>query len=766
MSFGVGKFNLPSKNSFGKDLSKGFTGDANFNKVPDWELDTNAFKFTPKDNSLKSRIRFYDHDSSWIRWRRGYELYTITQNTLGSFANERFYRGDYRLYCAVQQFPGVFASARLFTFPSANQEIGTQLVAMRDTNAFNFYNYGIPILGVRYLGPSSSGTYSQSGTTITVTKQDHGFLINESVSLVFSTGAGVDETLVITSVTNNTFTLTATSPVTTNGNVTFYLSTTFDDSRWISIRTKLQNLPTSASFLVGERLVDRIIEQDPGVVGTYTRIGVTVSVTCSTDHGLSTGNAVNLTISSGGIAPGRYIINVTSSTQFTVTTVASGAATGSLVVSRLIPGYRYDDYVGYTMIDIDTATNELIFQRKDSYGGSTFGDKLVTTVPAHRGFLNNRFLTTELRWQCSCQDFTRRSGYDFYSEVTNKRFPVTAITSTKPGQVLEKDNSLSNERDLPGNFSDLGYTAVNNFYQLPEYEDTASTSYTNLEYYQLRWCKHIYAALFALVHDEGNEPLALLAKYSQSGPNITVDFPNHNLTVNTKIELTFTSGNALSGQYTITSVPNPDSFVVVYPFSETTSGYCTVSNLKEHSYVNEWLLEPNDRPVGDDLDTFYRNFDKEIKKIQLAAERLVLIRQGSKWVGSRQVVGSFNLPEEIANYDPELITMLITDSIRRGIDGSLDRDGILVNNTNRLISVISKLFNLEPTQISDTKIGLLDQPLFNYSQGFNFILIDGGTYANGEPVESSQSLTTIDCETYSPRTAQDTEVDCGFYINI
>jgi hypothetical protein len=272
--------------------------------------------------------------------------------------------------------------------------------------------------------------------------------------------------------------------------------------------------------------------------------------------------------------------------------------------------------------------------------------------------------------------------------------------------------------------------------------------------------------LFALVHDEGNEPLALLAEYSQSGPNITVDFPNHNLTINTKIELTFTSGNAISGQYTITSVPNPDSFVVVYPFSETTSGYCTVSNLKEHSYVNEWLLEPNDRPVGDDLDTFYRNFDKEIKKIQLAAERLVLIRQGSKWVGSRQVVGSFNLPEEIANYDPELITMLITDSIRRGIDGSLDRNGILVNNTNRLISVISKLFNLEPTQISDTKIGLLDQPLFNYSQGFNFILIDGGTYANGEPVESSQSLTTIDCETYSPRTAQDTEVDCGFYINI
>ena len=47
-------------------------------------------------------------------------------------------------------------------------------------------------------------------------------------------------------------------------------------------------------------------------------------------------------------------------------------------------------------------------------------------------------------------------------------------------------------------------------------------------YYQLRWCKHIYAAMFALTHDEGNEPLKLSAKYTQDWVNIeslwTVDY--------------------------------------------------------------------------------------------------------------------------------------------------------------------------------------------------------------------------------------------------
>ena len=143
-----------------------------------------------------------------------------------------------------------------------------------------------------------------------------------------------------------------------------------------------------------------------------------------------------------------------------------------------------------------------------------------TTVPAHRGFEvldsngKRRFLTTELRWNCSCQDFSRRDSYDLFEKLElNSRFPVTPIRDTKPGNVLQQDGTLSDERDIPGTFRDLGYVTINNFYELPEYEDEKEDSFQNLQYYQLRWCKHIYAAMWSLVHDEGNEPLKLAAKY-------------------------------------------------------------------------------------------------------------------------------------------------------------------------------------------------------------------------------------------------------------
>lgn len=765
MPFGVGGFNPPSKANFNKSFSKGLGNEADFTVVPEWELDTNPFKFTPKNSDLKSRIRFYDHDSLWARWRRGYELYTITQSVLGSFSGERAVRGDYRMYCTFQQFPGVFIPARVFTFPTTDSEIGEQMVGMRDTNGFNFYNFGLPILAVRYLGPVVSTTYSQSGTTITVNKADHNLQVGENVYLDFLSGAAIDATLSIVSKTQNSFTLIASSPATTSGNVNYYLSTTFDDPRWTTTRVRLRSIPVPVTFFAGERLADRVIERDPGIFSTYSRTGSTVTINCTAPHGLSTGNKVFVAVTSGLVSSGQYTVSVASPTQLTFTTIESGTTSGNLVVNRLIKGYRYDDYVGYTVIGTDATTREIIFQREDSYGSRLSGGLPETVIPAHRGFQVGRFLTTELRWQCSCQDFMRRDGYNLYSEVMRRRFPRAAITSTKPGQIQNKDNSLTDSRDSPGSFADLGYVTINNFYELPTYKDTKNTSYPSLMYYQLRWCKHIYAAMFSLLHDEGNEPILVAAKYVQNGPNITVDAPGHNLAVNTQIQIDFSSGNAISGQYTITSVPNKDQFVIVYPFSEVTAGYCTVSNLREHEYVRDWLLEPNDKPVGDELDTFYRNFDKENKQLRQAAERLLMMEKGMKWVGGKGITGARNQPEQVANYDPELITMMMTDNIRRDPDGTLNRDGPLVNSTNRMISMMSKLLNIRPSIIEDTKFGMLDQPLVNYTPDFEFGLINGGTYLNGDPVEPATQTSIIECDTYTPLTAQDTIVDAGLYIN-
>jgi len=755
MPFGVGKFDNSSKLKFDSNFSKNIDGSGAFSIT---ESGGRSYK--------NSEIRFYNTDSLWSRWRRGYELYSLTQSLLGSTAGERQRRGDYRLYFTFQQFPGVFIPARLFTFPSTNQELGEQMVGMRDTDAFSFYDYGLPILGVRYLGKSVSATYSQSGTTLVVTKLDHGLYPGESVWLDISTGGGVDETLSIVSTTQNTFTVTTSASATNNGNVTYYLSTTFGDSRWTTTRTRLRYLPTELSFFSGERLADRIIEKDPGLASTYSRSGSTVTVVCPSAHGLSTGNKVFVDVTSGDVASGRYTITVTSTTQFTVTTITSGTTSGNLTVSRLLRGRDYKNYVGYTVTGLDAATKEIIFQRKDSYGATTADEKTSTVVPAHRGFTVGRYLTTELRWQCSCQDFARRDSYDLYSDLRNKKFPRTSVRSTKPGQVLQPDGTLSDERDIPGTFRDLGFVAINNFYELPEYEDTTDTDFQSLMYYQIRWCKHIYAAMFAITHDEGNEPIKLAAKYTQTGPNITINVDNHGLEVDTKIELTFTSGNAVSGEYTITSVPDLNSFTVIYPFSESASGYCSVTNLKKHDYVRSWLLEPSDKPIGDGLKRFEKTFERERERLEGAFELLKLTQQNTPWSGGKNVTGNRNQPQSVADFDPSLIGMTLTDGLKRDADGNLSRSGKAVNTTNRMITLINKLFNRSPTLLEDIKLGIVDKPVDEYGTDFEAGVVDAGEYLNGTPIELADSNSTIDSSTYNPITDQDVVVDSDLYINV
>jgi len=756
MSFGFKKFE--DKSNF--ELKNNFKNFENIPKKP------SVYPRGSDGYALESEVKFYNQDSLWTRWRRGYELYTFTQQILGSTAKERDKRGDYRLFFTFQQFPGVFIPARIFTFPSTNQELGEHICGMRDTDGFSFYDFGLPILDVRYLAPQVNATYSQSGTTLVVTKNDHGLFPGDDVYLDISTGSATDETLTIISKTQNTFTLTASSSATTSGNVVYHNSTEFNDTRWRFIRVKLRSLPTEVAFLAGERMADRIVERDSGISSTYSRSGSTVTVTCSSAHGLSTDNRVFVDISTGAVLSGRYTIEVTSPTQFKFTTIPTGTTSGNLKLFRLIRGFRYDDYVGYTVTGSDATTNEIIFQKADSYGAKTVDTIAKTTVPAHRGFAVGRFLTTELRWNCSCQDFSRRDSYDLFSRNNHEKFPVTAIRDTKPGNIIQNDGSIDERRDEPGVFRDLGYVTINNFYELPEYEDEKQDSFQNLQYYQLRWCKHIYAAMWSILHDEGNEPLKLAAKYNQDGINITVDFENHNLNKNDKIQLNFTSGNAISGEYTITDVPNPNSFTVVYPFTQTTGGYVTVENLKKHEYVGAWLLEPSDKPIGKGLESWEKRWAKEKRKMQEAVEVFALYNRSTKWEGNKNIIGDFNLPQDVANFDPSVIAMTLTDSLKRDETGGLNRSGKAFNTTNRMIAMVNKLFNKAPTVLDDIKFGIVNKPLSEFTNVFESGLLKAGDYINGELLDASINTSNMDAGTYNPETAQDTVVDAGLYINV
>ena len=537
--------------------------------------------------------------------------------------------------------------------------------------------------------------------------------------------------------------------------------------RWVNTRVRLRYLPSEAAFFAGERFADRAIERDPGIASTYTRLGSTLTVTCSSNHGLATGNEVNLTVTSGAASSGIYTITVTSLNTFNVSTIASGTTSGNLTLTRRIKGFRYDDYVGYTAIGTDAVTNEIIFYRTDSYGARTNNNKAETVVPAHRGFEVGRFLTTEVRYQCDCQDYSKREGYNLYEQLRKKRFPVTPINSTKGGQHLNRDGSLTNQRDDVGVYSDLGFVTINNFYELPTYEDKADTSYPNLQYYQLRWCKHIYASMFSLLHDEGSQPVGLNGQYTQADDlSVQITCVNHGLTTDTKVQIDVNNGNLLSGQYTVSQVVDNNNFTIAYPYKQTTTGYCAINNIREHEFVGAWLLEPSDKPVGDHLDVFYKNFNKENLILKKNANRLSLVRQGSRWVGNKQIIGNSTRPEDISNFDPQLITMLITNEIRRDANGNLDRAGLLKNATQNMISIVSKLTNISPTQLQDIKFGFIDQPLINYNVQFQSGLLTGGDFLNGVPTEDAATVGIVDCGTYDPLVAQDLVVDSGTYAVI
>ena len=70
------------------------------------------------------------------------------------------------------------------------------------------------------VGTTFSGTYSQSGTTVTITFIDHGLSVGENVNVDYTTGSAVDGNFVVQTATSNTFTLTATASASTSGNVT------------------------------------------------------------------------------------------------------------------------------------------------------------------------------------------------------------------------------------------------------------------------------------------------------------------------------------------------------------------------------------------------------------------------------------------------------------------------------------------------------------------------------------------------------------------
>lgn len=73
---------------------------------------------------------------------------------------------------------------------------------------------------ITQIASTIAATYSQSGTTITVTATDHGLIAGDTVYLDFTSGTAVDASFTVATAASGSFTVTAAGSLTTSGNVT------------------------------------------------------------------------------------------------------------------------------------------------------------------------------------------------------------------------------------------------------------------------------------------------------------------------------------------------------------------------------------------------------------------------------------------------------------------------------------------------------------------------------------------------------------------
>lgn len=125
-------------------------------------------------------------------------------------------------------------------------------------------------------------------------------------------------------------------------------------------------------------------------------------------------------------------------------------------------------------------------------------DANTLAVPATGPPAVGDFLSTEMRAQCTCPDFLGREGFNLYDQSLKMRYPYTRIQNMVPGEYdagPDQADRLVPAIDNPGYARSFGFIYLNQIYNIPSYS-SPSYSDPNLLYFQPRWCKHIYAAMW------------------------------------------------------------------------------------------------------------------------------------------------------------------------------------------------------------------------------------------------------------------------------
>lgn len=191
--------------------------------------------------------------------------------------------------------PYLTATDRLLGRSTAGAGVAEEITCTADARAIlaasNVYAARAWVCFDGTANSSLSGTYSQSGTTVTVTATAHGLVVGQQVYADITSGTGVDGAYVVATVPNaNSFTYTAGTSLTTSGNVTLIRNTIRGSANVSSVAdsgvgvyrvnftTALTDNHYAALVTANSDSAAVTIAYEDGTLNTRTTQGLTVSV--------------------------------------------------------------------------------------------------------------------------------------------------------------------------------------------------------------------------------------------------------------------------------------------------------------------------------------------------------------------------------------------------------------------------------------------------------------------------------------------------------
>ena len=432
----------------------------------------------------------------------------------------------------------------------------------------------------KYIKGETTATYAQSGTTVTVTKADHGVESGDLLLLKPSTGTNTTANTGVFSVratASNTFTYTSSQNQTTSGNITYgttwsgriagdkktaleptFVGRTINNLNLFRNRLIMlseENVILSASDDYGRfwpETVQTMVESDP------------VDLACG-------GSSINILLST--VAFANTLLLFSRNSQFRLDA-------GLNVGSALTP--KTATITQMTSFDMDTSVDPIAVGRNtyfpipkgnfsglrefflpDSSGSVPLSEDVTSSIP--------RYIPTNL---CNLISAVAEDAVAMLSLDQPKRIYLYKF-------FFEEDTKLQSAWsywEVSGSKKIIGAAIKgSDLYVITEYDEdgNSSQSGTYLEKVSLRPEQVDPGTEIEILLDRKVEEPVTAGTYSQSGTTVTVTSANHGYSTNDSIYVALTSGTGVDGQYTIASTPNANTFTYTAGTSLTTSGNCS-----------------------------------------------------------------------------------------------------------------------------------------------------------------------------------------------